>query len=427
MKIVFTVVLICPGEKIGLIIGENGLKLFTIPSAGKDHALVSELNQFNVYRLYKFLDAFHPDIVHAHEPTSISLVSQVWAIQHRVPFVYTAHVLVDRILDFGAKDMVGIFNFKLTESFLNDYFNTFLFNCDAVIALNKSVEESLDKVGYKNLVFRIPNGRNLGLYTACQFANVNSNPKILTFIGSLVPRKNQMYLLDMLKYLPDNYVLQLLGSSLVPHDEKELRDYCRAHRLENRVIFAGEVPHNDIPKWLEKTHVFVSASIMEVQSLVVLESLASGRPVVGLSNETIDEVIDDQVGANLSKEASPHEFAREVLRICGQTPDQYLEMCVMARQRVENLDWSNVMKTTIDAYNQLIHTSTLRDEQSEVRMAKMLNFIASQKVRDILTQRLPPMRPRINSRTWIYSTLTIFLSAATYLAIKLFTQPGKKK
>ena len=45
-----------------------------------------------------------------------------------------------------------------------------------------------------------------------------------------------------------------------------------------------------IPNYLERAHVFPSASKMEVQSLVVIEALASGTPVVGLSNETIDEL-----------------------------------------------------------------------------------------------------------------------------------------
>jgi len=53
----------------------------------------------------------------------------------------------------------------------------------------------------------------------------------------------------------------------------------------------GEIPYHQIPQILEKTHVLVSASKMEVQSLVIIEALTSGTPVVGLANETIDELI----------------------------------------------------------------------------------------------------------------------------------------
>ncbi len=420
------VVLICPGDTLGLTKGENGLKLFTIPSAGEGHACIPDLSQKNVRRLHSFLNAFKPDIIHAHEQTSISLICQVWALQNKVPFFYTAHVLVDKILDFGAKDMLSIFNFKLTESFLNNYFNTFLKNCDAVIALNEPVEESIRRVGFKHRIFRIPNGRNLSLYQSCRFADITSEPKILTFVGSLGPRKNQIFLLEVLKCLPENYILQLVGSALIPHEDTDLHDFVTTHHLEKRVVFSGEINHLDIPKWLEKTHVFVSASQMEVQSLVILEALASGRPVVGLSNETVNEVVDDEVGARLPKEATPQEFAQQVLRICQLPPEKYAQICQSARQRVSHLDWYNIMNVTIDAYNQQIQNPTPYDDQPEARLNRMLDLIHSQKVRDLLTQSFSnqPFK-RVSPITLVYSSLTILLSAITYFTVKMFTKPGK--
>lgn len=421
------VVLVCSGENFGLADGENGLKLFTFPSAGRGHTSIPELNQSNVRQFYEFLNEFKPDIIHAHEPTSISLVSQVWAIQNNVPFIYTAHVLLDRILDFGAKDMLGIFKFKLTENFLNDYFSTFLHNCDAIIALNKPVEESVYKIGFQKRVFRIPNGRSLSLYNRCQCANISADPKILTFIGSLGPRKNQIFLLEMLSYLPKNYILQLVGSALVPHDEKELQTYSHDHHLDDRVIFTGEMAHKKIPPLLEKTHLFVSASKMEVQSLVILESLAAGCPVVGISNETIDEVIDDKVGACLPKNITPAEFAQHVMRICQLSPEAYQEMCENARQRVAHLDWSNVMKTTIEAYDEMIQMASSREPQTDTRLTKILNLIPSRRVREMFTQKFTPTSQRqLTSRTWLYSTLTILLSAASYIAVTLFHSSKKK-
>jgi glycosyltransferase involved in cell wall biosynthesis len=89
---------------------------------------------------------------------------------------------------------------------------------------------------------------------------------------------------------------------------------------------------------------------MEVQSLAVMEALASGTPVLGLSNETIDQLVDSRVGARLEKDTAPEQFAREVRALCEADADAYARMCRAARERVQPFDWSNTIDLTLDMY-----------------------------------------------------------------------------
>ena len=89
---------------------------------------------------------------------------------------------------------------------------------------------------------------------------------------------------------------------------------------------------------------------MEVQSLAVLEALASGTPVLGLSNETIDELVDASVGGRLPKNTPPEEFARAVRTLCETDKDSYKGMCHDARKRVARYDWSNNLDLTEKMY-----------------------------------------------------------------------------
>jgi hypothetical protein len=116
----------------------------------------------------------------------------------------------------------------------------------------------------------------------------------------------------------------------------------------------GHVDFSRIPSFLEQTHVLVSASVLEVQSLVVIEALASGTPVVGLANETVDELIDDAVGRRLPKETPPAEFADWVQKICSLPRSEYVEMARQARARVERMDWKPVVDATIHVYETLV-------------------------------------------------------------------------
>jgi glycosyltransferase involved in cell wall biosynthesis len=156
-----------------------------------------------------------------------------------------------------------------------------------------------------------------------------------------------------MKFLPKNYLLKLAGPTI---DEKyltSLKDYCRKNKLDN-VEFLGKVPYLEVAKFLLETILFVSASKMEVQSLAVIEALASGTPIVGISNETIDELVNEENGFVFSKNTSPKKFAEKIEEICSLPRDEYIKLSGSARRRVEELDWGEIVAKTAGKYKEVI-------------------------------------------------------------------------
>jgi glycosyltransferase involved in cell wall biosynthesis len=440
-------VMICPSSETGLFEEEDSeLRVFGVRSAGEGEFQMPALSAKTVRAMFDFLDTFSPDVVHAHEQALIGLIGQVWATMHRVPFVHTSHVLPAKVLDFGATDALnmkvlqGSFSESISRRLLTDFYS----NCDAIIALNQPALNSLREFGYDGKIFVIPNGRDLDKYTACASADADAPEKMLSFIGYLSERKNQTYLIDAHRHLPDQYRLVLVGKALKPEYKERLRQYCRTHDLDN-VEFPGQVPHAEIPSYLARTHVLVSASKMEVQSLVVIEALASGTPVVGLSNETIDELVDLEVGRWLPKDTTPQQFAASVERICTLPRAQYEEMCEKARERVSHLDWSNVIDQTVSAYRELIEakgstTGVIPPKEAGAMLVDLVSMLPSGDVKDILTERIeiaqqepgPVARffmglslgkkwralKRVPGSTWLLAGVTVVVSLVGYLFMK---------
>lgn len=438
------VVMICPSKETGLYAPDDGdLKTFGVRSAGDSEFQMPALSAKTVRTLFDFLDAFSPNAVHAHEPALLGLIGQIWAKLHQVPFVHTSHVLPSKVLDFGATDALdmkllqGSFSERISRHLLTDFYS----NCDAIVALNQPALTSLREFGYKGKIFIIPNGRDLQRYANCANANVEAEEKVLTFIGYLSERKNQAYLIETQRELPGQYRLVLLGKALKPGYAEQLKETCRAHDLQN-VEFAGQVPHEEIPDYLERTHVLVSASKMEVQSLVVIEALASGTPVVGLSNETIDELVDDEVGRRLPRETSPREFAAAVERVCSLPQPEYDELCSNARARVSHLDWSHVIDQTVSAYKELMEEkeeATITEQEGAV-LEDLVAALPSGDVRDLLRARIASERQepgplagflmnlslrrrwqalkRVPGSTWLVGALTVVVSLIGYLVMK---------
>ncbi|MBN1641811.1 MAG: glycosyltransferase [Anaerolineae bacterium] len=429
------VALICPGERTELGTTGEGMQLLTVHSAGEGAVSVPLLSQGNVDHVVAFLDAFAPDIVHAHEPVSLALVGQIWARAHGVPFVYTSHVLPSRFLDFGTGDLFHAVRGQLSESVAAQFLTHFHEGCDAIVALNRFAAADIRSSGYEGRLLLIPNGSELDRFTECRFADPGAHRKALTFIGFVNARKNQLYLLKMMRHLPGTYDLLLVGKLLSTPYGRQLERFIHAHRLRN-VAFTGQVPYEQIPGILEKTHVLVSASTMEVQSLVIIEALASGTPIVGLANETVDELVDGTVGERLESDTPPEAFARAVARVCALPAEDYVAMCDRARARAAPFSWANVVAMTVDAYDALQAARQPPLQTDEDRIADLLSMIPSGDVRQAIAERVIGLNRilhsiqsdarldllrwarRISPRTWWSAVMTLLFSAIAYLVVK---------
>jgi hypothetical protein len=193
----------------------------------------------------------------------------------------------------------------------------------------------------------------------------------------------------------------------------------RENGLDN-VTITGKVAHSEIPAYLERTHVMVSASRLEVQSLAIIESLASGTPVIGLSNETVDELVDEQVGVRLPGDASPEQFARQVERLCSLPPDEYERLCLNARQRVSGMDWDDVLELTAQAYETVIQARPRPASLQSQPLARLLAHLPPGKVRRLVKRQTKAFSARykrvrrVTGKTWLFAGVNVLTSLVAH-------------
>jgi len=417
-------VLICPGSKTEIKRVAPHLRYLQIKSVGEGDVSIPYLTVNNLKFIFNFLKGFSPQVIHSHDFGPITLSSQFWAINNQVTFVYTSHVLPTKAFDFAISESSKSLSRFLDTGLMKKYFFNFFKNSDALIALNKEVKKDILKYGFRNKIFIIPNGRDLKAYCACHLANLKEKEKQLTFIGYLSIRKNQKYLLRMIKYLPSNFTLNLVGSPINSTYLKSLKDYVKKNYLR-KVNFLGEVPYEQISQILAKTHLFVSASKMEVQSLVIIEALASGTPIVALSNETTKELVDDSVGFCLDKKTSPQTFARQIKKICALPPKKYNDLCQRARNKVSHLDWSEIVRQTEIAYQELLVEKKKIDGSKNVEkmeaFKEFLLLLPSSKMKIFLLKQLERSRqklPKKNIFPLVFTVMGTFLVGFLYRVVK---------
>lgn len=312
---------------------------------------------------FDFLDSFKPDVMHSHSAWLAPFIGQVWAINNSVPYFYTTHYMPSKIASFFDLTPNSFASKMMNEMFFKQHLLGYLDNCSCVIALNTVAKEDITDYGYKGDIVVLPNGRTLEPLNSLRLAKQSSKERVIGFVGTISKRKNQEYLLKVMKYLPANYRLKLAGRFLFEGYETEFRNLSKKY---SNVEVLGPIAPDKVKDFLESLHIFVSASKTEVQALSVLEALASGRPIVGLSNETIDEFVDSSVGTWLDGDTSPKEFAKYVERVGKLSSSEYEKMCNSAREKVSHLDWSKIASRTFNLYSTYIEKGRSLKRRSNI-------------------------------------------------------------
>ena len=137
---------------------------------------------------------------------------------------------------------------------------------------------------------------------------------VILHVGRVAPEKNLTTLIHAFpKVLESNPDTKLMIVGTGPYMEKYY-DLVRHLGLSGDVIFTGFVPDADLPKYYAAADAFAIASKFETQGLVVLEALASGRPVAGANYRAIPEFVREGVNGALFEPNDVRGCASAMLR-----------------------------------------------------------------------------------------------------------------
>ncbi|MES1258659.1 MAG: glycosyltransferase family 4 protein [Acidobacteriota bacterium] len=123
--------------------------------------------------------------------------------------------------------------------------------------------------------------------------------------------------------------------------------------LEGIVRFAGALPLPEVSRQMRSAHVFCLPCVRESGGAVLLESLASGVPVIAVNYGGPAEIVDDEVGQALSAEGRG-PLVRDLvaaLRDAARNPETWRLRGRHGRVRAEeNYGWDARMNTALKLY-----------------------------------------------------------------------------
>lgn len=305
---------------------------------------------FSVHYLYEILNSLNLDIIHSHSYSFLSYTVQNWCDSNNKPFIYTSHILPTKALSGKTETYIN----KGLKVPLNIYFTNFYKGCSSIIVLNKYAQKDWKKYSkYKYPLTIIPNANNFS-FDSVEFKSVSPTKDSirLIFTGRITKNKNQIFLIKSLPFLKTKKRIHLiLPGEGIRATELEILSKALFKNTNIEVKFPGFIPHEQVKKELLKSTYFVSASLREVQSLSVIEALASGTPVIALQNETTNELIKDKYnGFLIKRDSTEKQFAKVLDKALNINDSEYITMCKNSIKSVNHLTFENVWEKTEELY-----------------------------------------------------------------------------
>ncbi len=201
----------------------------------------------------------------------------------------------------------------------------------------------------------IPNGVNLEHFgpqvaPLQQFMDGKQN---ILFVGRFEKRKGAKYLLRAIprirEWFPQTRFI-FVGEGRL---RRGFQQFVERHGWQD-VVFAGYVSDEDLPRYFASAHIFCSpATGGESMGIVLLEAMASGKPIVASNISGYATVVSHGVDGLLTTPRNSEELAWAVEHLLGHEPlrQQFIQAGL---HKAREYAWPRVAESVLEFYYELL-------------------------------------------------------------------------
>ncbi len=136
--------------------------------------------------------------------------------------------------------------------------------------------------------------------------------------------------------------LVMVGRDTHDGSLEETRRLASELGISERILFAGVVPKDEVPRWLDEGDIFLNTTNFDNAPVSVLEAMACGLCVVSTSAGGMAHLVEDGREALLVRPDDPGAMADAIRRVLSE-PDLAASLSRNGRERVARCDWSLVL------------------------------------------------------------------------------------
>ena len=306
-------------------------------------------------RIKNLINDFKPDIIHIQDHFILSNAVVEVNKQMRIPIIGTNHFMPENLTSLIKNNKVK----QLVENYLWARFSR-VFNQLLLVTTPTETGARLIRPKLRTKVTAVSSGINLQEFNPLGDTIVIKekyalpDKPVLLYVGRLDPEKRIEEIIQAVavavKTIDFYFVVVGKGAR-----KAALEKLATDLGIADKVIFTGFVPDEDLPYLYKLSHSFIIASIAELLSLVTLQAMASGLPVIAANAGALVELVQHNKNGYLFNPGDINAIA-ECIKNIFTNDDLYEGMC---EKSVEYSQTHNI-HVTVDSfekiYNRMLHT-----------------------------------------------------------------------
>lgn len=335
------------------------------------------------HRLPEAIREFQPDVIHFLNPFAFgfSCYDVLQPADLNIPIVFSFHTLyAEFVKRYGALKPLSRLLWWLTRHY---------HNCaQANLTVSSIMKDELEQLGFQRVKLWPP-AVDTTLFDPARscpdmrqrLAGGSDTRPLLLTVSRLAPEKDVEFLADVLEQLP-NAVLAIAGDG--PHRPA----------LEKRFAglparFAGYLRGEELAKAYASADAFVYASQTETMGNVILESLASGTPVVAPRAGGIPSLVEHGRTGLLFEPGDVTTAAGHIQSLLADSR-QWQELADAGRESTRHRDWYEAAMSVRADYETAITTHTRMPRTSITARAVLKLLVNCFRLTSALTKQEVP-------------------------------------
>jgi glycosyltransferase involved in cell wall biosynthesis len=189
------------------------------------------------------------------------------------------------------------------------------------------------------------------------FSNVNYEiPNRILFVGYVEPRKgifNLVKAINQVKNFHKNIKLIVVGKATDINYLRRILQYITNNDLCENIVYKGIIPREDLIEEYQKCSIFILPSLIEPFGIVLLEAMASRKPIIASNVGGIPFFVKNNETGFLVDKGSYEELSKKILLLLDNEELRY-EMGVKGYLYSQKYKWDVVHNKTIDFYKEIM-------------------------------------------------------------------------
>ena len=250
------------------------------------------------------------DVIHSHTEFGIGTFARIVANQLNIPLVHTYHTMYEEHVNYVTHG-----HFKRSSQEIVKYLS--LFYCDKtvtelIVPTKKTYDLFKEKYKVDRNIYIVPTGIDIErfyvenidkkkLNAVAKKLGITSSDFVISYVGRLGSEKSIEVSIEVLKDISkkhNNVKMVIVGDG---PDKDKLEKLINKYKLNDKVIFTGKVPWEEVPLYYHLGDIFITASKSETQGLTVIEAMAAGCVPICINDESFLNVVVDDLNGRIFK------------------------------------------------------------------------------------------------------------------------------